>query len=237
MAHTAVRRVRELELGCILAPERYDPRTNPIDLTGHEQDGQRIDELAATAREALVPQRASKSDNYLILDTGDAHHGFVSLASKGCVNSSGIGSVKKILQPGDVIISRLRPYLRQVAWVDSALTKHFGEGKIVVAASTEFYILRPSKGEQSLAFLVPFLLSPHIQGILAASQEGGHHPRFSEKTLLNLMVPERVLSQRVQLSACVEAAITIARQSEIDFRKSVAAVSELLNGSDISSER
>ena len=183
-----------------------------------------------------MPQKASLSDSYLILDTGNAHHGFISVASKQCVDSSGVGSAKKLLQPGDIIISRLRPYLRQVAWVDSALTKHFGEQKFIIAASTEFYVLRPPKEEESLAFLVPFLLSPNIQVILAASQEGGHHPRFSEKTLLSLVIPERVLSQRVPLSACVETAIKTARQSEIDIRKSIATVRELFQGPEINSK-
>lgn len=65
--------------------------------------------------------------------------------------SEQLNSNKKILKTGDVIISRLRPYLRQVAYVDI-------DSNLQLCASTEFYVLR-ARNNESIAFLVPFLLS------------------------------------------------------------------------------
>lgn len=228
MAHIAVRSVEDLEPGCILAPERYDPRTNPDILAGGKHNGIRIGQLANLVREMLVPSRVPSNARFLVLDTGDANHGFITIASKESVGITGVGSTKKVLRSGDVIISRLRPYLRQVAWIDPGLTELLGLGTATVVASTEFYVLRPTD-TCSLAFLVPFLLSPGVQSILSASQEGGHHPRFPEKTLLNLVVPGEILSQRDTLSSRVELAITTARRSESDLRQTVVAVGDLLS--------
>lgn len=82
----------------------------------------------------------------------DANHGFITIASKEFVDKSAIGSAKKSLRSGDVVISRLRLYLRQVAWVDSQLGELIGSGAVAAIVSTEFYILRPVSKE-SLVFL------------------------------------------------------------------------------------
>ena len=116
------------------------------------------------------------------------------------------------MQAGDVIISRLRPYLRQVALVDEALFQLCRRGN-AVAASTEFFVLRGRTGFEA-AGLVPFLLSQPVQAALAAGQEGGHHPRFRQELLLSLPVPDQVTrgSDKVarkmrSLAAAVETAL------------------------------
>ena len=88
---------------------------------------------------------------------------------------------------------------------------------------SEFFVLE-SANDSSIAFLVPFLLSAHIQSILAASQEGGHHPRFSEGTLKSLPVPEQLIERRSALSAQVERAVSQARAAYRTIEESVAAV-------------
>jgi hypothetical protein len=74
-----------------------------------------------------------------------------------------------------------------------------------MACSTEFFVLR-STSDSSIAFLVHWLLDEKTQEVLRVGQEGGHHPRFTEEHLLNLTVPEQVLSNRDGLSREVERA-------------------------------
>ena len=74
--------------------------------------------------------------------------------------------VREGAAPGDVIISRLRPYLRQVAFVDSDIRGY--ELSATILCSTEFFVLRAIE-QESIAFLVPFLLSQSTQQVLAAS--------------------------------------------------------------------
>ena len=87
--------------------------------------------------------------------------------------------------------------------------------------STEFYVLR-SRGPESIAFLVAFLLSPPVQERLAAAQEGGHHPRFRQDALEALVVPDAVLAARAALSAEVERAVAQARAARQSLAAAVA---------------
>ena len=81
------------------------------------------------------------------INTSDAMGGYLRVPS----TPEQLNSNKKILKTGDVIISRLRPYLHQVAYVDI-------DSNLQLCASTEFYVLR-ARNNESIAFLVPFLLS------------------------------------------------------------------------------
>ena len=95
--------------------------------------------------------------------------------------------------------------------------------------SSEFYVLE-SKDGSSIAFLVPFLLSQRVQSVLAASQEGGHHPRFNERTLKSLPIPAFLLERRVELSTIVEHAVAQARQAFSEINDNIGAIDVRLDG-------
>ena len=212
MAQVAVRAADALDAGWVLAPERYDPRL------ADGGSGVPLGELADVVREHVSPARAT-AGQLLVLDTGDAQEGvLLPPAERRPVPPSGLGSAKKLARTGDVLISRLRPYLRQVALVDPALTS------ATVACSTEFYVLR-SRDRRSIAFVVAFLLSAPVQERLAAAQEGGHHPRFRQEALEALVVPDAVLAARDELSAEVEQAVAQARAARHALAGAVARAS------------
>jgi hypothetical protein len=191
MAFSSIISSSDLDEGFILAPERYDPRRS-----GHVANGRRLDEIAEIVSQHVQP---GDFENALVLDTTHAVEGFVRLTGANGINPS-TKSAKKRLQPGDVIISRLRPYLRQTAFASPSLwAKHRVKD---VVCSTEFYVLR-SRDDQSLAFIVPFLLSSRPQEILGAAQEGGHHPRFNANTLGGIMIPDDRLKARQRTSETV----------------------------------
>ena len=208
MARCMIKTRADLGPTLVLAPERYDPRRESLASrpTGH---GIPLAELAASARNTVNPLR-NGIERCLILDTSDTREGIV-IARKEPVRGSEIGSAKKVVEPNNVIISRLRPYLRQVAYVDSGM--HNWASDMAIVCSTEFYVLR-SLDDRSIAFLVPFLLSRPVQGVLAASQEGGHHPRFDESTLLTLPVSRELVEQRDTVSRTIEKSINLYRASE-----------------------
>ncbi len=207
MALLSIRRLCELDEPFVLAPERYDPRR----------------EFSLSSSTSTLPLRTvvelnrktltgpnGDAEHCLIFDTGDAHEGVIS-GRRQRVPMSAIGSAKKEIRQNDVIISRLRPYLRQVAFVDTDVPCR-GEG-VIMLCSTEFFVLRPTD-HQSIAFLVPFLLTGKVQKVLAASQEGGHHPRFSETSLLSLLIPAEILERREEISKIVESSVQSFRQSQ-----------------------
>ena len=218
MAVTMVRNVASLEAGCILAPERYDQRRF---MRAGEGTTLRLRDVVDTRRATIKPGASVK--RCLVLDTSDAREGLVA-TRKACTDTGSIGSHKKVMCVGDVIISRLRPYLRQVALLDDALC---ADEEIVLACSTEFFVLYSPIGED-IAFLVPFLLSAPVQAVLAASQEGGHHPRFNEDTLLNLPLPRSLMNERKSFSNQVRKSTRLFRDSEQYMSVAVTSIGEQL---------
>ena len=186
----------------VLAPERYDPRR---ELEADSVETVPLGTIVQTVRKTI--QSADGVGLCLVLDTSDAREGIV-IGRK--TPTTDIGSTKKCLQPGDVIISRLRPYLRQVAYVDNAIPN---ASDSTIVCSTEFYVLR-SVDRDSVAFLVPFLLARQVQEVLSASQEGGHHPRFDEHALVTLPLPKALLLRRKEVSDAVIRSVREYRTSE-----------------------
>ncbi len=221
MAISTVLKIDELDDGFVLAPERYDPRRRIL-----VRSGCRLSEIANFAKEQTSSETSDPKRKYLVFATGDARDGIIRPTSMPCLGRE-IGSMKRILRPGQVIISRLRPYLRQIALVDEGLflCHHGDTDNLELLCSSEFYVLE-SKDEASIAFLVPFLLSTQVQSALAASQEGGHHPRFNERTLRSLPIPNSLLERRSELSDRVEIAVNSARNSfqELDACFRIAGV-------------
>lgn len=213
MPKHAVINFYQLETGLILAPERYDPRRQSV-----IQTDTAVVDVAKIIGAQVSPGKTSCEAHYLVLDTSDAWEGIIR-TNKKPTNQENIGSAKKLIQPGDVIISRLRPYLRQVAYVDTALTESV-YGPVTLLCSTEFFVLR-SSDNRSIAFLVPYLLSDAVQKILSASQEGGHHPRFNKMTLERISIPNALTESRDKISADFESAVSKARHADLSIRSLV----------------
>lgn len=206
-----------LDSGWVLAPERYDPRRQL------EHSGSNLSDVVDIVREHIGVGKTESRTTYLVLDTSDAREGVV-LTRKEPVGVHQLGSTKKLLQAGDVIVSRLRPYLRQVAYVDSGLVEGFGLPDVQVCCSTEFFVLR-SRNARSIACLVPYLLSDSVQIVLGASQEGGHHPRFSQTALESIQCPDWLLTKRDEMSRAVESLVSDVRRAEIEMRKLIDILS------------
>lgn len=214
MGRHVVRTVGELGRGLVLAPERFDPRRRLAVAASR-----RLGEVVEVTTGNLAPSSLPPTARALVLDTTHAWEGFV-LARHAPVAPAEIGSAKRALRPGDVIVSRLRPYLRQVAFVDDGLFARVRGGNAVLA-STEFYVLRGRPGFDAAA-LVPYLLSAPVQAALAAGQEGGHHPRFERTLLEELALPRFVASRAGALAAEVRARARTLRDTLDGARAQVA---------------
>jgi len=223
MALCSVKERSELGQSLVLAPERYDPRREAL---SNETVGPALGTVVRVNRKTISPKsKEILKDKFVVLDTSDANEG-VLVGKKLPVSQSEIGSTKKIVPPGSIIISRLRPYLRQVGYVDEGI-EGLGD-KVAILCSTEFFVLTP-RDERSLAFLVPLLLSKQVQEVLAASQEGGHHPRFNEDTLLGLPVSRHWLDQRDGVSKQVEKSIAGSRVAKKRIEALIIEAEETMN--------
>jgi hypothetical protein len=221
MAISVIQTLADLHDGLILAPERYDPRRRIDDDQGEFVGS--VGDFFSLMR-ATITASSDISSPLVVLDTSDADEGIIA-ARKASIVVSSLGSSKKVLGRGDVIISRLRPYLRQVGFLDEGLFA--AKRPPLYVASTEFFVLR-FKGEGSGAFLVPLLLSKLVQAALAAAQEGGHHPRFGEEILLKIPVPRVLWQRRSQTSTQVSQAISDFRKSERTMLRAIISVEGLV---------
>ncbi|MBB3113209.1 hypothetical protein FHS18_005312 [Paenibacillus phyllosphaerae] len=224
MAITTVKSTHALDEGWILTPERYHPgRRMSIKQSAQ---GVVLGDLIDVSSKAISAKALEKHPQQVyVLDTGDAIEGRIR-GDKELASS--LNSQKKLLQPGDVIISRLRPYLRQVGFVDRQLVEKF-QTDTLFACSTEFYVLRPKKAGDPLAFLVPYLLSEPIQTIFANAVEGSQHPRFNEDVLLSLLVPETIVEERDHLSQLVTTAISSYRVYEHTMQANINMMNRSMN--------
>lgn len=221
MALWTIRSRCTLSSGAILAPERYDPRRDAL---GGAQGKVRLCDIAQSTRDLVTPT-SKDTRPYLITDTSNSREGII-YNNKAAALIESVGSVKKVARIGDVLISRLRPYLRQIAYVDSEIPGL--ADNVLLACSTEYFVLR-AVGSTSIAFLVPLLLSDGVQRVLAAAQEGGHHPRVTEETILNLPVPQSFIESREQISIRVERAIRAYRQAERELQEMIDSASSSLS--------
>jgi hypothetical protein len=215
MAVFSVARLDSLEEPLVIAPERYHPGRV---LRNAEQGGVPLRDLVTCRSEMVSPGGRHGGQAFLVLDTSDVSEGFIRSNAK-LLTQSELGSAKKTIRPGDVLVSRLRPYLRQVGYVDPNLAER-ENCQLPALCSTEFFVLE-SRDARSIAFLVPYLLSEGPQGVFAASVEGGHHPRFGREALLRIPVPQRLLAERDRLSGSVEEATEQRRASERMVREAI----------------
>ena len=216
MAIAAIVDITRLDDGWILAPERYDPRRLRA-----ENTGPCVGDFVHVRRDT-VNAKTNATSKFLVFDTGDAKDGILAVRRQPVAGSE-IRSAKKRIHPRQVIVSRLRPYLRQVAWIDPGL---LADQPVELTCSTEFFVLE-SIDDASIAFLVPFLLSASVQAVLSAAQEGGHHPRFNERTLTTLPIPPALTKQANELSTRVERAVTQAREAYAALQCTVATAGRL----------
>lgn len=215
------RRVDELGDTLSLAPERHDPRRR---LSAGLKP--RLDELVALCSDSASRRALGRARSVLVLDTSNAYEGFVVLRHRP-IPIDDLGSSKRRVQPGDVVVSRLRPYLRQVAYLDPGLFQLLPEGNPVVVSS-EFFVLRDSTNFPAAA-LVPFLLSPAVQTILAAGQEGGHHPRFPRELLASLPIPQALVAAAPDLASQVRQLSANLRQAMVGGQQLVTEVAGRLD--------
>lgn len=196
-------------LGAPLSPEYWLSK----DQVSSQGGGLPLSELVDIRRKTSNAADAA----WLVLDTGNADRGLLNLRGN---ESKGRTSQKKFVPEGAVIVSRLRPYLKQVAYLPHGTAKRLG--KEATYCSTEFYVLTAKSPEENIAYLVPWLLSEKVQSVFAQATTGGHHPRFDEELLEQLTVPHAWHKARKKVSKDVESAVEVHLNAQLQLASLVA---------------
>lgn len=162
--------------------------------------GQLLSDRVDSIREQWIPDRAPPTMRVRNYDVTDALVPLLD-SEKEPSFAAEIGSMKKVFKDGDVAISRLRAYLKEVAVVRTG-------DAIPSVGSSEFIVLRPKGKAISPEALMVFLRSPPVQTILKWCQDGSQHPRFSEGDLLSIPVPDAVAAVSDQITKIVQDGFT-----------------------------
>ena len=184
-----IRTLGDLGAPLTLAPERYHAGAMAAEageLRAHGAPAAaHLGARVVERRERVTGDALARA---LVIDTTHARDGVLDMAAAArATAASPSASAKRRVRPGDLLVSRLRPYLRQIALAHPDALAPWGDR--VMACSTEFYVLAPRDPEDGVADLLPWLLGAHAQAVLAAAQEGGHHPRVPRELLLAMQPP------------------------------------------------
>ena len=169
--------------------------------------GSSLGESADSIREMFVPDSTPATMRIRNYDVTDALVPLLD-AEKEPSTAAEIGSVKKTFHDGDVAISRLRAYLKEIAVVRVS-------DDIPSVGSSEFIVLRLKKGQCDISpeTLMVFLRSTPVQTVLKWCQDGSQHPRFSEHDLMSIPVPDTVARISQQITAVVKESFVARRQA------------------------
>jgi type I restriction enzyme M protein len=149
--------------------------------------------------ETLAPPATETGEHIQNYDLDDALRFF--LDDIRPMPSHELGSMKKRFKRGDVVVSRLRSYLKEIAVAETSLESN-------CVGSSEFIVLRSTETKQlSPELLVVYLRSSPVQKILKWCQNGSNHPRFNEDELLSIKVPERIFTVQDEVNSIIRKAI------------------------------
>jgi type I restriction enzyme, S subunit len=199
---------------------------------------QMIDALAAmpgdvlgarfkSVRDMFDPSRADPDLLVRNFDLPDALEPILD-DEKELVATEDVGSLKKTMRNGDVAMSRLRAYLKETAVVRTS-DAHPTVG------SSEYIVLRPLDPKANRIApetLMIFLRSAPVQTILKWCQDGSQHPRFSERDLLAIPVPDAVADASAEIEAMVQSAFAARARSRALLTSAKRAVEIAIEDSE-----
>lgn len=195
MAEISIVSTKDFGEHLIIAPEWYFPAKLQAHSILHTQSQKRVRDYFAEITALQEPDVTPMGVE--IFDLTDSLSQFLAAGE----TSYAINSSKKRATTGDLIISRLRSYLREISIIPKR-GKNF-----CPLVSTEFLVLRPLKNSQDSHWLLPYLLSEPVQTILRWSQTGTNHPRFPKFVLLDIPIPDALLSIQQRIAAIITEAL------------------------------
>lgn len=162
-----------------------------------------IGDLFESVRNLWQPADGQPAELVRNYDLTDALSPFLD-GGKEAVARESIASTKKTIVAGDLVVSRLRSYLKEIAIVQPG-------GETPMVASTEFIVLRPKTSLVPVEALLIYLRSTLPQLVFKWSQDGSNHPRFDEQELLRLPIPKALIAHANDYIVAVQSMIS-ARQ-------------------------
>lgn len=214
------RRFRDLEVANRFGAEYFMPCKGEVLSALSAVPHRLLVDHAPGVRDMYDPNLVSGLEMVRNFDVTDALEPFLD-DSREPESAIEMGSSKKRFQAGDVVVSRLRSYLKEIAVVRTS-------GAPQSVGSSEYIVLRPNGTGLSPETLMVFLRCPLVQTILKWSQDGSAHPRFTEEDLLAIPVPDQVLDVQQQIDRMVNTAIESRMRAASQLAQAKQTVEDLI---------
>lgn len=185
--------------------EYYQPPKKAVLEALAEMPGSTVGEQYRSVRQLWQPEKAEPDEPVRNYDLTDALQPFLDETVEPSTPDT-IGSTKKRFEAGDLVVSRLRSYLKEIAVVLST-------GDEPMVGSSEFIVLRPEAEAIRVEALLVYLRSRYVQTVLKWCQDGSNHPRFDQKELLNLPIPDVVRDHQEEIAEKVTESIKARRDA------------------------
>lgn len=218
-------RFSDLQAGNRFGAEYFMPCKKRVLEALTSKPGRLLGEHCRSVRDLFNAKNASHSDQVRNYDLTDALEPVLDNRIEP-MSAVEVGSTKKKLQAGDVVISRLRSYLREIALVRTT-------PDVPAVGSSEFIVLRQREKEKSgltPESLLVYLRSLPVQTILKWSQDGSQHPRFTEEDLLAIPVPQAVERVAPRLDQLVNEALAARAEAARLLERAKSEVERLVLG-------
>jgi len=186
--------------------------------------GKTVDNYFLSVRQLLNPPERDTGEMVYNYDLTDALRFFLDDDVK-LVSTYELGSTKKRFQSGDVVVSRLRSYLKEIAIVAAS-------GSANCVGSSEFIVLRAKTKTVSPELLLVYLRCSLVQRVLKWCQDGSNHPRFRESELLNLKLPDRILGIQGDINRLIQDSIQVHRDARRLLEEAKQRVEEMVLGKE-----
>lgn len=184
--------------------------------------GKTVGDCFGSVRELLSPPERETGEVVYNYDLTDALRFFLDDDVEP-VPTHELGSTKKRFQRGDVVASRLRSYLKEIAIVASPDDAN-------CVGSSEYIVLRARSTLVSPELLLVYLRSPSVQAVLKWCQDGSNHPRFKEDELLALKLPDHILKVQEDIKRLIWEGIQASRDSRRLLEEAKRRVEEMVLG-------
>lgn len=202
--------------------EYFQPPKKEVLAALARMSGQPLRDQFCSIRQIWQPDQARVDEQVRNFDLTDALQPFLDETVEPTTRAT-ISSAKKKLKPGDLVVSRLRSYLKEIAVVLNA-------GSVPMVGSTEFIVLRPQQEAVRVEALLVYLRSKYVQTVLKWCQDGSNHPRFQESELLNLRIPNAVRENQDEIVVKIEASIEARREARRLLEQAKAMVERAILG-------
>ena len=216
------RQYAEVEEAGRFDAEYYQPPKKAVLEALSGMPGSTVGEQCRSVRQLWQPEKADPYERIRNYDLTDALQPFLDETVEPTTPDT-IGSTKKRFETGDLVVSRLRSYLKEIAVV-------LNTGHESMVGSSEFIVLRPEDEAIRVEALLVYLRLRYIQTVLKWCQDGSNHPRFDQKELLNLPLPDVVIDRQEEIADKVKESIAARREAERLLEEAKTMVEEAILG-------